>query len=116
MGHDHAVHLGIRRARRPVYRQDERNEQPALCREISASNPCAEQPLPPFGACLLVNFNLVKYVDVVDQEFDWTQFRKDIRVVVRAMDNVVDQTISLEEQEVEAKSKRRMGLGITRPG
>ena len=82
--------------------------------DISASNPCAEQPLPPFGACLLGSFNLVKYVDVVNQEFDWTQFRKDIRVVVRAMDNVVDRTIyPLEEQEIEAKSKRRMGLGIT---
>ena len=81
---------------------------------ISASNPCAEQPLPPFGACLLGSFNLVKYVDMVKQKFDWDQFKDDIRVVVRAMDNVVDRTIyPLEEQQAEAKSKRRMGLGIT---
>jgi len=81
---------------------------------IEASNPCAEQPLPPFGACLLGSFNLVKYVDMVNEKFDWDQYRKDIRVVVRAMDNVVDRTIyPLPEQEEEAHNKRRMGLGIT---
>lgn len=84
------------------------------CEDIQATNPCGEQPLPPFGACLLGSFNLVKYADHVGQTFDWDQFRDDIRVVVRAMDNVIDRTIyPLEEQEVEAKAKRRMGLGIT---
>ena len=84
------------------------------CETIEATNPCGEQPLPPFGACLLGSFNLVKYADHVGQTFDWDQFRKDIRITVRAMDNVIDRTIyPLEEQEHEAKAKRRMGLGIT---
>ena len=84
------------------------------CETIEATNPCGEQPLPPFGACLLGSFNLVTYVDYVSRTFDWDQFRKDIRVTVRAMDNVIDRTIyPLEEQEKEAKAKRRMGLGIT---
>ena len=48
------------------------------CETIEATNPCGEQPLPPFGACLLGSFNLVKYVDHVGQTFDWDQFRKDI--------------------------------------
>ena len=84
------------------------------CEDIQATNPCGEQPLPPFGACLLGSFNLVKYVDHVGQTFDWDQFRKDIRVTVSAMDNVIDRTIyPLEEQKQEAETKRRMGLGIT---
>jgi len=84
------------------------------CETIEATNPCAEQPLPPFGACLLGSFNLVKYVNHVDQEFDWRQFREDIRVTVRAMDTVIDRTIyPLPEQQKEAENKRRMGLGIT---
>ena len=54
------------------------------CEDIQVTNPCGEQPLPPFGACLLGSFNLVKYADHVAQTFDWDQFRKDIRVTVRA--------------------------------
>ena len=81
---------------------------------IQATNPCGEQPLPANGACLLGSFNLVKYVDLVNQTFDWDQYQADIRVVVRGMDNVIDRTIyPLEVQETEAKMKRRMGLGIT---
>ena len=83
------------------------------CEEIAATNPCGEQPLPPFGACLLGSFNLAKYI-VNGPAFDWEQFTLDIPVVVRAMDNVVDRArYPLPEQEQEAKSKRRMGLGIT---
>ena len=79
---------------------------------IEATNPCGEQPLPPYGACLLGSFNLVKYVD--GNKFDWDQYKKDIHTVVRAMDNVIDSTIyPLPEQEKEAKNKRRMGLGVT---
>ncbi len=82
------------------------------CETISATNPCGEQPLPPYGACLLGSFNLVKYLE--DGVFNFTQFKLDIPPVVRAMDNVVDRTIyPLKEQEDEAKNKRRMGLGIT---
>jgi ribonucleoside-diphosphate reductase alpha chain len=101
------------------------------CEDIVATNPCGEQPLPPFGACLLGSFNLTKYihqrwvVDPVTDEglgpeypdgfaFNWEQFKHDIPHVVRSMDNVIDRAIyPLPEQEIEAKSKRRMGLGIT---
>ena len=87
------------------------------CETIAATNPCGEQPLPPFGACLLGSFNLVKYLrpgKIYQYEFDFEQFRHDIPVIVRAMDNVVDRaTYPLEEQRYEAQSKRRMGLGVT---
>lgn len=88
------------------------------CENISATNPCGEQPLPPYGACLLGSFNLTRYVDwtATDQEafFDWSLLEHDIPYVVRAMDNVIDETTyPLPEQEAEAKNKRRMGLGIT---
>lgn len=91
------------------------------CETIAATNPCAEQPLPPNGACLLGSFNLVKYLTppvVVGNEqyydFDWNKFMKDIPVVVRAMDNIVDRALYPQtEQYEEAVSKRRMGLGVT---
>jgi len=82
------------------------------CEEIRATNPCGEQPLPAYGACLLGSFNLTRYV--VDNEFDFTQFKKDIQDVVRAQDNIIDRTIyPLKQQSDEAKNKRRMGLGVT---
>ena len=82
------------------------------CEDINATNPCGEQPLPPYGACLLGSFNLTKYVK--DDTFDFNQFKCDIPDVVRAMDNVVDRTIyPLKAQSDEAKNKRRMGLGVT---
>lgn len=88
------------------------------CEEIAATNPCGEQPLPPYGACLLGSFNLVKYLQGIGSpfvpKFDWEKFIADIPVVVRAMDNIIDRTIyPLKEQEEEAKDKRRMGLGVT---
>ena len=88
------------------------------CETIAATNPCGEQPLPPNGACLLGSFNLTKYVRRTDDweayEFDFEQLRRDIPPVVRAMDNVVDRAVyPLPAQEEEAKSKRRMGLGVT---
>jgi ribonucleoside-diphosphate reductase alpha chain len=82
------------------------------CENIEATNPCGEQPLPPYGACLLGSFNLTKYV--TDGAFDFGLFTGDIHNVVRAMDNVVDRTIyPLPEQKTEAENKRRMGLGVT---
>lgn len=92
------------------------------CETLAATNPCGEQPLPPFGACLLGSFNLAKYI--VSEKvreisspawaFDWDQLRADIPHVVRAMDNVVDRArYPLPQQEAEAKNKRRMGLGVT---
>ena len=86
------------------------------CERIAATNPCGEQPLPPFGACLLGSFNLVAYLvpTALGMVFDWEQFLHDIPHVVRAMDNVVDRAkYPLPEQEREAKSKRRMGIGVT---
>ena len=86
------------------------------CETIESTNPCGEQPLPPYGACLLGSFNLVRYAKNGKDwsRFDWDLLKKDIPEVVRAMDNVIDSTIyPLKEQEVEAKNKRRMGLGIT---
>jgi ribonucleoside-diphosphate reductase alpha chain len=91
------------------------------CETIAASNPCGEQPLPPNGACLLGSLNLVKYITIdyvkssksFKYSFDWDLFKDDIALAVRATDNVIDKTgYPLPEQEVEAKAKRRMGLGI----
>lgn len=97
------------------------------CEQIAATNPCGEQPLPPFGACLLGSFNLTKYLkpnlldkirfgdlsSQADWAFEWEQLIHDIPIVVRAMDNVVDRArYPLTEQKVEAHNKRRMGLGI----
>ena len=87
------------------------------CEEITATNPCAEQPLPPNGACLLGSINLTKYV-VSDNDLWYrlimTQLVADIPVIVRARDNIIDRAIyPLPEQETEAKQKRRMGLGVT---
>lgn len=86
------------------------------CETIAATNPCGEQPLPPFGACLLGSFNLARYVFRTFDRFgfDFDQLRADVAPVVRMMDNVVDRAIyPLEQQRHEAHSKRRMGLGIT---
>lgn len=88
------------------------------CEQIRATNPCGEQPLPPFGACLLGSFNLTQYLSGPNIEgkytFDWEKFYLDIPYVVRAMDNIVDHAkYPLAEQEDEAISKRRMGLGVT---
>lgn len=91
------------------------------CEDIRATNPCGEQPLPPYGACLLGSFNLPKYVIQNDEDgvaplykFDWDQYKADISIAVKAMDRVVDiATYPLFEQEQEAQKKRRMGLGVT---
>lgn len=86
------------------------------CETIAATNPCGEQPLPPFGACLLGSFNLVRYLlqQPDGWAFDWDRLHADIPHVVRAMDNVVDRAIyPLPEQRQEALNKRRMGLGVT---
>ena len=90
------------------------------CEEIVATNPCGEQPLPPYGACLLGSFNLTKYVVPGSGSgnsryvFNMNSLKTDIPFVVRAMDNVVDRaTYPLPEQEKQAKDTRRMGLGVT---
>lgn len=88
----------------------------SYCETIAATNPCGEQPLPPYGACLLGSFNLAKYIvkGRLLQHFDYNQLKHDIAPVVRAMDNVIDRTVyPLEAQRLEAQNKRRMGLGVT---
>jgi len=86
------------------------------CETIAATNPCGEQPLPPYGACLLGSFNLTKYItgDGETKGFDPYKMMKDIETVYPAMDNIIDRaTYPLEKQLEEAHNKRRMGLGIT---
>lgn len=87
------------------------------CETIATTNPCGEQVLPPFGACLLGSVNLVKYVrssGMGAYYFDIDAMRRDIPPIVRSMDNVIDRTLyPLKEQEIEAKSKRRIGIGVT---
>ena len=87
------------------------------CETIAATNPCGEQPLPPYGACLLGSFNLVKYIHTNDDGshlFSFEQLKEDIPHIIRAMDNIHDNTIfPLEAQRLESQNKRRMGIGIT---
>lgn len=83
------------------------------CETISATNPCGEQPLPPYGACLLGSFNLTQYIGEGD-DLDYDLLFKDVDLVVPAMDHVIDvTTYPLDDQAIEARMKRRMGLGVT---
>jgi ribonucleoside-diphosphate reductase alpha chain len=85
----------------------------SYCETISATNPCGEQPLPPYGACLLGSINLAALL-TDDFEIDRDALRETVRVAVRMMDNVVDASnFPLPAQEAEAKAKRRIGLGVT---
>lgn len=87
------------------------------CETIEATNPCAEQPLPPYGCCCLGSVNLTLYVKDAFTEnahFDYEGFADVIKVAVRMLDNVLDVTHwPLKEQQNEAMSKRRVGLGFT---
>jgi ribonucleoside-diphosphate reductase alpha chain len=84
------------------------------CEHIEATNPCAEQPLPPNGLCLLGSFNLIAYVDKDRREIDFDTMRRDIFAVVEGYDNIFDDsTYAIPEHKAEAISKRRMGLGFT---
>ncbi|MEO0342072.1 MAG: adenosylcobalamin-dependent ribonucleoside-diphosphate reductase [Pseudomonadota bacterium] len=84
---------------------------------IAATNPCGEQPLPPYGACLLGSVNLAKFVTDAygdGADLDLVALRQTVRTAVRMMDNVVDASrFPLDAQAAEAKAKRRIGLGIT---
>ncbi|WP_418646941.1 adenosylcobalamin-dependent ribonucleoside-diphosphate reductase [Thauera butanivorans] len=87
------------------------------CETIEATNPCAEQPLPPYGCCCLGSINLTPFVrnPFGDKaEFDYAGFGKVVDVSIRMLDNVLDSTHwPLEQQRAEAASKRRVGLGFT---
>ncbi|MDP7190647.1 MAG: adenosylcobalamin-dependent ribonucleoside-diphosphate reductase [Alphaproteobacteria bacterium] len=87
------------------------------CEEIHATNPCGEQPLPPYGACLLGSVNLAALVKDPFEEganIHMTELEELVAVAVRMLDNVIDlSNFPLPQQEHEAKSKRRIGLGVT---
>lgn len=87
------------------------------CETIAATNPCGEQPLPPYGACLLGSINLARLVSnpfEFTAALDETALSELVTTAVRMMDNVVDTSrFPLPEQQAEAKAKRRIGLGVT---
>jgi len=87
-----------------------------FCEDIRATNPCGEQPLPPYGACLLGSVNLTKFVKhpFTDKaEFDWDEYREVVAVFTRMLDNVVEiNGLPLEKQRNEIYSKRRHGMGF----
>lgn len=86
------------------------------CEEIAATNPCAEQPLPPYGCCDLGSINLTKFVRDpfgANPTFDFETFEKRVRAAVRILDNVLDITYwPLPQQAKESASKRRIGVGF----
>lgn len=87
------------------------------CEQISATNPCGEQPLPPYGACLLGSVNLARLVTdpfTPAAKLDPVALDRLVRTAVRMMDNVVDASrFPLPQQAEEAMNKRRIGLGVT---
>ncbi|MBB1473579.1 adenosylcobalamin-dependent ribonucleoside-diphosphate reductase [Luteimonas sp. MC1782] len=86
------------------------------CETIRATNPCGEQPLPPYGACLLGSVNLTNFVHGAFTEqatFDWEEYKEVVRVFTRMLDNVVEVNgLPLEEQRREIIRKRRHGMGF----
>ena len=89
----------------------------SYCEAISATNPCGEQPLPPYGACLLGSLNLARFIQSpFDKKarMDEAGLKNITATALRMMDNVIDVSrFPLPQQEHEAKAKRRIGLGIT---
>jgi ribonucleoside-diphosphate reductase alpha chain len=89
----------------------------SYCETIAATNPCGEQPLPPYGACLLGSINMARLVSnpfSPDARLDPDALDDLVATAVRMMDNVVDASrFPLPEQAAEARAKRRIGLGVT---
>ncbi len=86
------------------------------CENIRATNPCGEQPLPPYGACLLGSVNLTGFVRNAFTEqatFDWDEYKEVVRVFTRMLDNVVEVNgLPLQQQRDEIMRKRRHGMGF----
>ncbi len=87
-----------------------------FCETVRATNPCGEQPLPPYGACLLGSINLTKFIlnpFTKKATFDWEAYRKVIAIFTRMLDNVIEISgLPLEQQRQEIESKRRHGMGF----
>lgn len=87
-----------------------------FCEDIRATNPCGEQPLPPYGSCLLGSVNLTKFVKnpfTNKAEFDWQAYREVVSVFTRMLDNVVEiNGLPLEGQREAIMNKRRHGMGF----
>ena len=86
------------------------------CENIRATNPCGEQPLPPYGACLLGSVNLTGFVRNAFTDratFDWDEYKEVVRVFTRMLDNVVEVNgLPLQQQRDEIMRKRRHGMGF----
>jgi len=87
-----------------------------FCENIRATNPCGEQPLPPYGACLLGSVNLTRFVEnpfTPEARFDWAEYRDVVQVFTRLLDNVVEiNGLPLGKQRDEIERKRRHGMGF----
>jgi ribonucleoside-diphosphate reductase alpha chain len=89
----------------------------AYCESISCTNPCGEQPLPPYGACLLGSLNLTRFVDgafSASARLDIERLQEAAHTAIRFLDDVIDvSNYPLPQQRAEALNKRRLGLGVT---
>ena len=87
-----------------------------FCENVRATNPCGEQPLPPYGSCLLGSVNLTRFVSkpfTAEAAFDWDNFRKVVKVFTRMLDNVIEiNGLPLQQQRDEIQFKRRHGMGF----
>ena len=86
-----------------------------FCENIRATNPCGEQPLPPYGSCLLGSINLCRFVEKPfsrESDFNWSDFRRAVTIFTRMLDNVVEiNGLPLPQQQREITHKRRHGMG-----